>query len=554
MKRLASCLLLISLSASAQPVTWSEVIPSGLPEGARLYAGVRTQPPLRAWYIDIDLNNPNLAIRPYLSTTAARKETVPAFTARTGAYAAVNGGYFGAADGASYSAVVYPGRVLAQNVAAVTRDNKSYPVTRSLFSLNTSRSPAVDWIYHFGGRPADIYRYAQPAANAVGMPAPPPLASAGTAYAEILTAIGGGPTLLKNGQVRISYDEEVFWGSGVGADNRDPRTAVGYTAERHVLLMVVDGRQVASEGATLPELAALLQALGCIEAMNLDGGGSTQMSIGATLLNRPEGQTSGVRAVPTILALVHADSLIAPQRKVYYEKIIDTADPECTLNGAGWFESANAGYYGATRSLLNIPGQGSKFVQFQPRLRGAALYEIQGWWVASSNRCQDTPFIIHHQGRSDTVRVDQTANGSVWVPLGAFAFADDGTEYIRISDAATRGQYIVADAIRIISYDASTRVAPFAAAAPLSPLLLHCYPNPFNNRARIRCRLGESGRIRLALLDPLGREVALLADEVRAAGEYEWPLSAEGLASGLYFVTLRDNRGGLAVTKVLLIR
>ncbi|HOC24736.1 MAG TPA: phosphodiester glycosidase family protein [bacterium] len=554
MKRLASLLLVISLSASAQPLTWSEVIPSGLPQGARLFSGVRTQPALRAWYIDIDLNVPDLAVCPYLSTTSSRKETVPDFTARTGAFAAVNGGYFGLADGASYSAVVYPDRVLAQNVAVVTRDNKSYPVTRSLFSLNTSRSPAVDWIYHFGGRPADIYRYAQPAPNVMGTPAPLPLAAAGTPYAEILTAIGGGPTLLKNGQVRISYDEEVFWGSGVGADNRDPRTAVGYTPGHHVLLMVVDGRQAASEGATLAELAAMLLELGCVEAMNLDGGGSTQMSIGATLVNRPEGQTSGVRAVPTILALVHADSLIAPHKTVYFEKIIDTADPECTLSGAGWFESANAGYYGATRSLLNTPGQGAKFAQFQPRLRGPALYEIQAWWVASSNRCQDTPFIIQHQGRSDTVRVNQTANGSAWVPIGAFSFADDGTEYIRISDAATRGQYIVADALRILSHDARTGAASNAIVTPRSPLLLHCYPNPFNNRARIRCRLKEDGHIRLALYDPLGREVAVLADELLMAGDHEWPLAAEALASGLYFVTLRDSRGGLAAAKVMLIR
>ncbi len=554
MRRYLLLMLFYTGALAAQTLTWHEVTPSGLPAGVRLFAGERLQPAMRAWYVDVDLNNPDVAVRPYLSTIAARKEAVPAFAARVGAFAAVNGGYFNTADGASYSAVVYPDQLLAQNVSAVSRDGKSYPVTRSLFSLNRSRKPAVDWIYHFGGRPLDIYRYSQPTANAAGTPAPMPLAAAGTAYADILAGIGGGPTLLKNGEPRISYDEEVFWGSGVGNTNRDPRTAVGYTGGNHVILMVVDGRQGASEGASLPELAALFKELGCIEAMNLDGGGSSQMSVGAALINRPEGQTSGLRAVPTILAVVHADSLVAKQKTIHFEKVIDSADAECQFVGAGWFETANAGYYGTTRSLLNAPGQGGKYAQFQPKLRGPAEYEIYGWWVASSNRCLDTPYIIHHQGRSDTVRVNQTINGSAWVKIGAFRFEDDGSEYIRISDAATKGQYIVVDAIRVLSYDATTGFVSRQTALPKSCVLLQSYPNPFNNEARLHLRLAEDGPIRLALFDRLGREAQRLADGWHAAGEYQLRVRADALASGLYICVLQGGGGLLAVEKMVLVR
>ncbi len=539
---------------AAQTVPWQEVQNTGLPAGARLFSGTRTQPALRAWYLDVDLNDPAVAVRPYLSTVAAKREAVPAFTARVKAHAAVNGGYFSTVDGTSYSTVVYPGQLLAQNVAVLNRDGRSYPATRSLFSLNQGLKPAVDWIYHFGGRPLDIYRYGQPAPNAPGAPAAAPTAAAGTAYTDILTGIGGGPTLLKNGQVRISYDEEVFWGSGVGNTNRDPRTAVGYTAENHVILIVVDGRQPASEGASLPELALLMQELGCVEAMNLDGGGSSQMSVGANLINRPEGQSSGLRQVPTILAVVHAESLVVKQKTIYFEQVIDSADPACSLVGSGWFESANTGYYGSTRSLLNTIGQGSRYAEFKPNLRGPAEYEIYGWWVASSNRCQDTPFIVYHQGRSDTVRVNQTSNGSAWFKIGLFAFNDDGTEYIRIADNATRGQYIVVDALRIVSYDAMTRVEQVQVKPPQSPTTLRVYPNPFNDASRIWFHVREAGPLSIYLYDRLGREVMCLARAWHAAGAYQIPLRAEGLASGLYFCALRRGAEILATDKLLLLR
>ena len=62
---------------------------------------------------------------------------------------------------------------------------------------------------------------------------------------------------------------------------RHPRTAFGLSADRKTAWMVVvDGRQLASAGATLPEMAEIFRRLGAAEALNLDGGGSTAMVIG----------------------------------------------------------------------------------------------------------------------------------------------------------------------------------------------------------------------------------------------------------------------------------
>jgi len=70
-----------------------------------------------------------------------------------------------------------------------------------------------------------------------------------------------------------------------------PRTAVGYTATGALIVLVVDGRQSASRGVDLVELATLMMDLDCVEAVNLDGGGSSTLVVNGVLLNRPTGGT-----------------------------------------------------------------------------------------------------------------------------------------------------------------------------------------------------------------------------------------------------------------------
>jgi hypothetical protein len=273
--------LALAAAGFTQEITWQDVSANhNLPEGVELFRGTRGAPKLNTWYLDVDLSQPNLALRPYLAAISAGKEGVPAFCQRVGAFVAINGGYFDTNGSTSYSAVVYPGELLAQNMGAVSRSGKNYPVTRSFFGFNNQREMGVNWIYHFGSQVSDIFAFDPPLPNAEGTPAPLPQKADGKPFSDLLAGIGGGPTLVKKGQVKITYDEEVFWGSGIGYETLNPRTAVGYTAEKHAILLVVDGRQEASEGVSLPQLAELMQKLGCVEAMNLDGGGSTQMAVG----------------------------------------------------------------------------------------------------------------------------------------------------------------------------------------------------------------------------------------------------------------------------------
>ena len=68
------------------------------------------------------------------------------------------------------------------------------------------------------------------------------------------------------------------------------------------------------------------------------------------------------------------------------------------------------------------------------------------WYVALPTLASDAPFTINHGVVSDTVLVDQTIDGSQWVSIGIYEFADDGTENITLSDNAD--SWIIADAVR----------------------------------------------------------------------------------------------------------
>jgi exopolysaccharide biosynthesis protein len=84
---------------------------------------------------------------------------------------------------------------------------------------------------------------------------------------------------------------------------RHPRTAVGVRAEGSLVFVTVDGRQPKkSVGMTVDELAGLMLELGCVDAINLDGGGSTTMVVKGRVVNNSS-DTTGERPVSDALLI-----------------------------------------------------------------------------------------------------------------------------------------------------------------------------------------------------------------------------------------------------------
>ena len=289
--------LILSQSAFAIELEWQADKSIPLGKGVRLFRARQEEPPLQACYLDIDLNDPTIRVRPYLFS---ERITVDRVAKQNSAVAVINAGYFG--GNASYSHVIVEGEIKARNLASVTREGKGYPVVRSLFYLDKHNQPDIAWVYSYDNTPNGLFAFSQPLGYGPRDPQPKTMPSRdeGKPLTNIACGIGGGPTLVSDAQKNVTCSQEVFWDSGVDCDKRHPRTAIGYTKSKHLILLVVDGRQPGqSVGISLKELAEVLKRLGCVEAMNLDGGGSTQMATPQGYINSP----SEARPVPSMLAI-----------------------------------------------------------------------------------------------------------------------------------------------------------------------------------------------------------------------------------------------------------
>jgi len=506
--------LLLSLGISAQSIDWQEVTQSyELPDGLKFFHGTKKgDATFAAWYFEVDMNNPDIGIRPYLGSSF---KEVPLFCADAGAYAAINGGFF--AGNSSVSSVVYPNEVVARNIGSLSRSEKTYPVIRSVFAINEDNSPAVEWVYHHSTFLNDLYVYDQPLPYRCDDPNPlaAPVKGDGRQYENISYGLGGGPVLISNGDINITYCEEIFWGSGVYLTDYRPRTAVGYTTDNKVIMFVTNHMKI-------EEMAEELLDLRCHGAMNLDGGGSTAMSVGGESIYNQN------RAVPTILAIVHKDSMNLPQAPLY-ENFIDTGDEGVTSSG-GWFATANEGYW-KSRSMLHGLATDDSYYEFPLNLPAAGEYEIHGWWTSHPNRSSDTPYYITHADGVAKVSVNQSINGSTWNHVGTFKFKGTEEENVRITAAATTNQFVVADAIRVVSYDQEVLTGGISRPGIQADKIFNVFPNPGKGLFTLE---GHEEPVSAKVFSIDGRKVL----DVQFDGMLPYTLNLQHRAPGIYILSL----------------
>jgi exopolysaccharide biosynthesis protein len=108
-------------------------------------------------------------------------------------------------------------------------------------------------------------------------------------WVKLENAVSGGSFIVREGEENNEYKYSGF--PDDFSTTRHPRTAVGRTAEGDILFVTVDGRQKMSAGASLTELAEIMLRLGCRDAINLDGGGSSCVNIHGLNMNRPSDKT-----------------------------------------------------------------------------------------------------------------------------------------------------------------------------------------------------------------------------------------------------------------------
>lgn len=308
--------------------------------------------PLNINIIDVDLNNPNIEVKPVLAgDTFNRLDEVRDQAQKVNAIAAVNANYF-KKDGTPLGTLVIDGEwitgPLYDRISFGLSDNGKVHVDRAnlhgtietsnpnvacmwVNNINQPRrtgSKLVAYTRRWGSQVKMAYegclvsvdnngRVIDKAPQQIAIPYGGFVLSDSKkstisklqrgdlvflewhhrpdSWADVVQAVSGGPGLIRNGKLYLDLKDENFrktWTSS----SIHARTALGVTRNNHLILATIEGPH------TLWDVAKMLQRLGCTDAMNLDGGGSTTMVVNGNIVTR--NRNSFQRRVAASLAVL----------------------------------------------------------------------------------------------------------------------------------------------------------------------------------------------------------------------------------------------------------
>lgn len=310
-----------SLAPQPEDITfgWTEITPSGYPNEVKAYKTSSTLDgsPINAWYVIADISTGKVGLRAEAPGGVQTLETQWS----SDCLAMINAGYF--YNSAPVGLCVINGSVKSTiaSVRGTLRSDDSYSVAaeyntmynvtrgafgitadgqaRAVFNNNTSYfdAPLPNYIGEQKyGDPAKAWadhKISWSPKYAIG--AGPMLVYGGKVLPELTESERGAEFFINNNEL-IPYD---IYNKGVSPD----RTAIGKTADGKIIFFVCDGRIKSSDGATIDELARIMKGLGCVEAVNMDGGGSTAMLLTTGRVNSLESNMNGGtenRKVPTV--------------------------------------------------------------------------------------------------------------------------------------------------------------------------------------------------------------------------------------------------------------
>ena len=295
--------------------------------------------PVRINIAEINTNvNPNLKIQPQTASKKLNaKTTVRRIAQKSGSVVAVNGGFFKPQTGVPLGALMIDGKVLTGpiynrvGIAIFEEENKtSFKMANIEFEINAltkNHKVKIDNI----NQPRMLQSYLLLYTSDWGkvIPAPPKtgwnmvirnkqvvkitansteidendmvlqgnkdtlskLAKDGELNISIELQdelknakhiISAGPYLIKDSKIYIDTQTQRLQ----AISGKNPRSAIGYKNDGTLIIVTVDGREEASVGMTLRELAVLMKNLGCDYAMNFDGGSSSALYINGRITNR----------------------------------------------------------------------------------------------------------------------------------------------------------------------------------------------------------------------------------------------------------------------------
>ena len=220
--------------------------------------------PFSAFYIEAKLKDRNLEFTTQIGH-GERFTPQEYYLKEENPYILVNATFFSFQTNQNLNTVIRNGKMVAYNVPALkskSSDSFYYP-TRSAIGITKKRKADIAWLftdtsqrwpYAFEGKPI----------IAKGKKNDPSFEDLNTLdhwkWWRMQTAIGGGPVLLRKGQINITNIEEQMFVNG--QNDKHPRTAMGYTKKGKLIILIIQGRFPGiAEGATLEQEAKILKDL-----------------------------------------------------------------------------------------------------------------------------------------------------------------------------------------------------------------------------------------------------------------------------------------------------
>jgi len=316
-----SCILLL-FNAAAQ-VRWVLVdsLYQPLPDGVHVY---RTDDPVEgkpniAYYVRANLKNRSLQF--LADTTTGRRLTPLGFYQKNAQpLLVVNTSFFSFTTHQNLNLVMNEGKVLAYHVHDLAGKGQDTLTWRhplgSAIGIFKDRKADISWQYTDSSMryPLALQKPISPFRDKVNHYKAKRFFETATGHQPTArlplrpvswrpqTAVGGGPVLVQEGKVSITNNEELKF-AGKAISDKHPRTAMGYTSSGELIILAVEGRFPGiAEGLSLTQTALLLQEIGCVEALNLDGGGSSCLLINGKETIKPSDK-EGQRAVPGVFMI-----------------------------------------------------------------------------------------------------------------------------------------------------------------------------------------------------------------------------------------------------------
>jgi exopolysaccharide biosynthesis protein len=304
---------IFSLSVNAQ-LKWTNVDSLYQPLPSSVHVYFTNEPidtaPFRAYYLIADLKDKKIDFT--ADTTLGRRFTPTQFHQKNDQpLVVVNCTFFSFATNQNLNVVIKDGKLVAYNVHTIPGRGKDTLTYRKVFGsaigISKKRKADIAWTF------TDSSMSTAAAIQEPLMPLRDSFVEHSLDYTllqsvnfkkwEVQTAVGGGPVLLQKGEMRITNNEELKF-AGKAINDKHPRTAMGYTKDDKLIILVVQGRFPGiAEGATLGQEAQILKDLGCWEALNLDGGGSSCMLVNGKETIKPSDK-EGQRAVPAVFMIL----------------------------------------------------------------------------------------------------------------------------------------------------------------------------------------------------------------------------------------------------------